>query len=160
MRDLGSPVHSKKFFATMFAQFGEQARIVLVREGQQPIGGLVCLFFKKTATVPWASSLRQFLAKCPNNLAYWEAMQYASARGCTMFDFGRSTVGSGTYQFKRQWGAEPIQIYGQMLGRKDQRTMGPHAESPLLQAAAQFWKRLPVSLSRVIGPRIRKYITN
>ena len=115
MRDLGSPVHSKTFFATMLAEFGEQARIVLVQDGKEPIGGLVCLFFKKTATVPWASSLRQFLAKCPNNLAYWEAMQYAFAHGCTTFDFGRSSIDSGTYNFKRQWGAEPVQLYWQIL---------------------------------------------
>jgi FemAB-related protein (PEP-CTERM system-associated) len=160
MRDLGSPVHSKKFFSAMFAEFGEQARVVLVRDGQKPIGGLVCLFFKKTATVPWASSLRECLAKCPNNLAYWEAMQYAAVQGCTVFDFGRSSVDSGTYHFKRQWGAEPVQIYWQVLGRKDQRGMSSPAESAKLQMAVEFWKRLPVSLTKVIGPHIRKYITN
>jgi FemAB-related protein (PEP-CTERM system-associated) len=163
MRDLGSPVHSKKFFATMFAQFGEQARIVLVREGQQPIGGLVCLFFKKTATVPWASSLRQFLAKCPNNLAYWEAMQYASARGCTMFDFGRSSIDSGTYNFKRQWGAEPVQLYWQILDGNEKSArlrQSLQIDNSKLQLAAEIWRRLPVSVTRVVGPRLRKYITN
>lgn len=160
MRDLGSPVHSKKFFVSILAEFGAQARIVLVRDGQQPIGGLVCLFFKKTATVPWASSLRECLAKCPNNLAYWEAMQYAAAQGCTIFDFGRSSIDSGTYHFKRQWGAKPVQIYWQVLSRKGQQELGSHTENAKLQMAVELWKRLPVPLTKVIGPRIRKYITN
>lgn len=160
MRDLGSPVHGRPFFSEMFAAFGDQAKIVLVRDGRTPVGGLICLFYKGTATVPWASSLREFLAKCPNNLAYWEAMQYAAAQGCTVFDFGRSSIDSGTYHFKRQWGAEPVQIYWQVLGRKDQRGMGSSAESAKLQMAVELWKRLPVSLTKVIGPRIRKYITN
>ncbi len=163
MRDLGSPVHSKTFFAAMLAEFGEQARIVLVRDGQEPIGGLVCLFFKKTVTVPWASSLRQFLAKCPNNLAYWEAMQYAFARGCTTFDFGRSSIDSGTYNFKRQWGAEPVQLYWQILdrnGENAQRRQTSHVDNPKLQMAAELWRRLPVSVTKIVGPYLRKYITN
>lgn len=160
MRDLGSPVHSRAFFTSMFAAFGCQARVVLVRDGHTPVGGLICLFFKGSATVPWASSLREFLTKCPNNLAYWEAMQYAAAQGCTVFDFGRSSIDSGTYHFKRQWGAEPVQIYWQVLGRKDRREMDSPAESSKLQMAVELWKRLPVSLTKVIGPHIRKYITN
>jgi FemAB-related protein (PEP-CTERM system-associated) len=163
MRDLGSPVHSKTFFAAMLAEFGEQARIVLVRDGQEPIGGLVCLVFKKTATVPWASSLRKFLAKCPNNLAYWEAMQYAAAQGCTTFDFGRSSIDSGTYNFKRQWGAEPVQLYWQILdgnGENTRQSQTLHVDNPKLQMAAKLWRRLPVFVTKVVGPHLRKYLTN
>jgi hypothetical protein len=87
-------------------------------------------------------------------------MQYAAAQGCTVFDFGRSSIDSGTYHFKQQWGAKPVQIYWQVLGRKEQPENGSPAKSSKLQMAVECWKRLPVSLTRVIGPRIRKYITN
>lgn len=161
MRDLGSPVHHRAFFTHMFAAFGEDARLVVVRDGQRTVGGLVCLFFRDTATVPWASCLREYFSKCPNNLLYWEAMQYAWTRNCTRFDFGRSSLGSGTYHFKRQWGARQTQIYWQVLGGND--AVGGVAfspSSPKYRLALEIWKRLPLAVSTAVGPRIRKYITN
>ena len=83
MRDLGSPVHHRAFFAHIFAEFGTQARLVMVSDGRRAVGGLVALFFKDTIVVPWASSLRQYFPKCPNNLLYWEAIQYGCARMAT-----------------------------------------------------------------------------
>jgi serine/alanine adding enzyme len=159
MRDLGSPVHHRAFFAQMFAEFGTQARVVLVRDGQCTIGGLVGLFFKDTVVIPWASSLRQYFPKCPNNLLYWDAIQYACAQGCKHFDFGRSSVGSGTYHFKDQWGAKPLQLYWQILGRNgnDGRTLS--TDNPRYQMVQAAWRRLPVPLTTLIGPHIRKYVT-
>ena len=159
MRDLGSPVHDRAFFANMFKEFGGDARVVLAREGPRAVGGLVCLFFKDTMLVPWASSLREYFSKCPNNLLYWEAIQYGCVRGCKRFDFGRSSIGSGTYDFKHQWGAEPRQLYWQVLGKNgDGGTVT--AANPAYRLISELWKRAPVSVTKVIGPRIRKYLTN
>ena len=160
MRDLGSPVHHRAFFACLFAEFGPQARLVLVRDGHRAVGGLICLLFKDTVTVPWASSLREYLAKCPNNLLYWEAMQYAHAQGYRCFDFGRSSVDSGTYHFKRQWGAEPVQIYWQVVGRDGHESIAFSANSAKYSLALEMWKRLPVSFATLLGPHLRKYLTN
>lgn len=160
MRDLGSPVHSPAFFAAMFAAFGERARIILVRDGHTPVGALICLLFKRTASVPWASSLRQWLPKCPNNLAYWEAIKYAANQGCTIFDFGRSSIGSGTYHFKQQWGAKPVQIYWQIMSANGKVRAPLSGANPKYQLAVELWKHLPLSLTTFVGPRLRKYITN
>jgi serine/alanine adding enzyme len=160
MRDLGSPVHHREFFIQMFAELGSQARLVIVRDGVRVVAGLVCLFFRDTVTVPWASSLREYLAKCPNNLAYWEAMQFACAQGFRCFDFGRSSIDSGTYYFKRQWGAQPIQIYWQIVSATGEARAPLSADNPKYQLALEIWKSLPVSLATLVGPRLRKYITN
>lgn len=160
MRDLGSPVHHRDFFAHLFAQCGIQARLILVREGQRAVGGLVCLFFRDTVIVPWASSLRQYLSKCPNNLLYWTAIQYACARGCRRFDFGRSSIGSGTYNFKLQWGAEAVQIYWRVLGSNGRRGMAPSTSESKYHMMRTIWRYLPVPFTTVLGPTIRKYLTN
>jgi FemAB-related protein (PEP-CTERM system-associated) len=161
MRALGSPVHHRVFFAQIFSEFGEQAKLVVVREGRETVGGLVCLFFKDTVTVPWASSLRTYFSKCPNNLLYWEAIRYACARDCRRFDFGRSSLGSGTYNFKRQWGAEQTQIYWQVLSRKDiSRGTAFSVGSPKYRLVLEMWKHLPLALTKLIGPHLRKYLTN
>lgn len=160
MRDLGSPVHHRSFFAHMFAEFGAHARVILVRDARLTVGGLVCLFFKDIAIVPWASSLRPYFPKCPNNLLYWEILQHSCARGCKWFDFGRSSVGSGTYNFKRQWGAEPRQLHWQMLTRNGQPPRALFADNPKYRLILNVWKHLPVSLTTGLGPRIRKYLTH
>ena len=78
------------------------------------VGGLVALAFKDRLVVPWAACLKEYFAFCPNMLLYWETLRHACVDGFRRFDFGRSTRDSGTYRFKRQWGAEeePLFWYG------------------------------------------------
>ena len=59
MRDLGSPVHAKRFFAAILEEFAGDARLLLVRDGSQVVAGGVCMVFRDTVLVPWASSLRR-----------------------------------------------------------------------------------------------------
>jgi serine/alanine adding enzyme len=160
MRDLGSPVHHFSFFSNMLAQFGQQAELAIIRDGNRPVGGLVSLFFRDAVVIPWASSLREDFSKCPNNLLYWEAIKHAVERGCKRFDFGRSSINSGTYHFKKQWGARPVQIYWQTLTRTGEPRRASSNADSRYQLATTVWKRLPVALTTFIGPRLRKYITN
>lgn len=160
MRDLGSPVHNRAFFTHMCAVFGPQARLSLVREGNRTVGGAVSLFFNDTMYVLWASSLREYFSKCPNNLLYWDAIQEACKRGCLHFDFGRSTIGSGTYEFKKQWGAQPVQLHWQLLSSGNTAGTTVSAEDAKYRMVADVWRRLPVGVTTLIGPLIRKYLTN
>ncbi|MEW6246138.1 MAG: FemAB family XrtA/PEP-CTERM system-associated protein [Nitrospirota bacterium] len=160
MRDLGSPVHSRTFFRRMGTALGPQMRVILVRHGQHTVGGGVCLFFKDTMLVPWASSLREHFAKCPNNLLYWEAIQHGCKHGYRTFDFGRSSVGSGTFEFKKQWGARPLTLPWRLLTQDGGSGSTLSASDVKYRLLAEIWRRLPVSVSRVLGPRIRKHLTN
>ncbi len=157
MRDLGSPVHHPSFFKNIFSVFGDQAWVSLVCEGSQTVGGLIALSYKNTAIVPWASCFRRYFQKCPNNMLYWDAMQYAYSRGCTSFDFGRSTIGSGTYNFKVQWGAQPVRLHWQVFSENGAR---PATESSALRMASAIWKHFPIPVANSLGPCLRKYLTN
>lgn len=158
MRELGSPVHSRGFFRAIFEGFGSDARAVLVRQGATVVGGLVALSFKDRMVVPWASTLRERRDLCPGMLMYWGIVQRAAEEGLAWFDFGRSTRGSGTYRFKRQWGAveEPLFWYTLSLGGG--RTAPADAEHRRALLAA-LWRRLPLRVSRWLGPRLRRYLT-
>lgn len=160
MRDLGSPVHGLSFFASMAQEFGSRLRVRLVREGGKTVGGLIGLCFKDTVLVPWASALREYFPKCPNNLLYWHEIQDRCAQGFKQFDFGRSSVGSGTYDFKRQWGAQPVPLFWYLLSADaggGNTIDGTGLKHRLFRGA---WRRLPVGLTATLGPRIRKYLTN
>jgi CelD/BcsL family acetyltransferase involved in cellulose biosynthesis len=144
----------------MAAEFGSQLRIRLVRDGARTVGGLVSLCFKDTVLVPWASALREYFSKCPNNLLYWHEIQDRSAQGFTLFDFGRSSLGSGTYDFKRQWGAQPMPLFWYLLSADAGGGHTIDGASLKYRLFREGWQRLPVGLSALLGPRIRKYLTN
>ena len=162
MRDLGSPVHHPKFFTEIFRIFGEDVCLALIREGNKTVGGLIALFHKNTAIVPWASCYRSYFSKCPNNLLYWETMQYACARGCAQFDFGRSSLNSGTYHFKLQWGAVPFPLHWRIYGDGGENNgdTQPATESRALRMASAVWKFIPVGVANIAGPRIRRFLSN
>ncbi len=159
MRDLGSPVHSRAFFEAILESFGQSARIVLVRRGNAVLGGLISLAFNDTLYVPWASSLREHAALCPNMLLYWETLRAGCKDGLNRFDFGRSSRGSGTYRFKRQWGANEVPLYWYTIPLGGRRSTRISADDGKWAVLSRVWRKLPVGISRMIGPMIRRYLT-
>lgn len=159
MRDLGSPVHGRGFFQAIWQAFGAHARIAVIRKDARPIGGLIALASKDTLVVPWASSLRDYFSLCPNMLLYWEILRLACAEGFRRFEFGRSSRDSGTYRFKRQWGAveEPLFWYAIPVGDRGVRQLSSEEHSGA--TLVRLWQRLPVPVTRWIGPQIRRYLT-
>jgi serine/alanine adding enzyme len=160
MRDLGSPVHGRRFFAALLTEFRTSARLILVRDGDETVGGGVCLAFRDTVIVPWAATRRDYRPKCPGNLLYWEAIRWSCEAGFRRFDFGRSSPGSGTYLFKKQWGAVESPLFWECF----QRTGG---RSDLVQSAGdqhawliKAWTRLPVAVTTLIGPPLRGRLSN
>jgi len=158
MHDLGSPVHGREFFAATLDAFGNRARVAIVLKGQTPIGGLIALACKDTLTVPWASCAKEYFSLCPNMLLYWETIRAACRERFERFDFGRSTRGSGTYAFKRQWGAleSPLFWYTIPIGRRESRAADTRGRTA--DRLAGLWRHLPRSLTRRVGPHVRKYL--
>lgn len=159
MRALGSPVHAQRFFRAICDAFGDRARIALVRKGAIPVGGLIALACKDTLVVPWASCLRTYSSLCPNMLLYWETIRTACVEGFRRFDFGRSSPGSNTYRFKRQWGAveEPLFWYTIPVGNRRIRRLSSDDERA--GKLVRLWQRLPLPVTRWLGPHIRRSIT-
>lgn len=161
MRDLGSPVHAAAFYREAAHAFGERLRFVVVADGDRPVGGLVAIRYAGGVTVPWASTLRAERARCPNNLIYWEAIRWAVASGAGWFDFGRSPAGGGTHRFKKGWGAEERPLAWLRLAPDGSVTgMRSPGESGLLRRLASIWTRLPVGLTAIAGPPLRRFIAS
>lgn len=159
MRDLGSPVHSKRFVDEVVAQYGAGARVFVVYLKEIPLAASLTLGFKDMLSNPWASSLRRYSQFAPNMLLYWSMLEYACQNGYGAFDFGRSTVGEGTYRFKEQWGARPEPLYWYRFTRGDVKGRAVGRHSGGMRRAVAIWKRLPLSLTRFLGPRIRRHIS-
>jgi FemAB-related protein (PEP-CTERM system-associated) len=160
MRDLGSPVHAERFFAASAAHFGPRLRFIVAMRNDEPVGGLVAIHYGATVSVPWASTLRSERARCPNNLIYWEALRWAIAEGAARFDFGRSPRDSGTHRFKRGWGAEERTLAWTRLAPDGAPLPLRRAgDSVLLERLSRLWTALPVAVSGLLGPRVRRYLS-
>ena len=110
MRNLGSPVHSRKFFESIRKHYAHGMTISLVKMEDKVVGAGLVLLMKKVATIPWASTIPEFNKYAPNMLLYWSILKHVTDNGCSRFDFGRSTYNEGTYKFKQQWGAQPTPL--------------------------------------------------
>jgi serine/alanine adding enzyme len=89
-------------------------------------------------------------------LVYWELMKHVADHGITTFNFGRCTPGGNTHKFKTQWGTvdQPLWWY-------ERRAEGAATPSEGHGAAArgpELWKRLPLPIANVLGPRIIRFI--
>ncbi len=153
MRDLGTPVFSPKLFDAILDEFDGDAELCIVRCDRFPIAGAIVVHRNGITEVPSASSLREHNSTNANMWMYRQLLSRAIERGSRTFDFGRSSEGSGTYRFKAQWGAQPHAATWQYYVRKGSADdMRPDAGNK--QALVQIWKKLPVSLTRIIGPSI------
>lgn len=157
MRDIGSPVHSLQFFRKVMIHLGHRTRIVLVRWQGRPIGAGLMLLFKGMISIPWVSSLRSFFDKCPNQVLYWETMRFGIAQGLRVLDFGRSSRDSGTFEAKRQWQGDAVQLYWHYY---PETAEPPGEDVKHFRWAAGVWQRLPLPLANVMGPWLRRGIPN
>lgn len=157
MRDLGTPVYSKKFFRNILEAF-DQAKIFIVYSEQKPIAASMVMGLKNRLEIPWASSLRAYNHLCANMFMYWQILKYACESGHAVFDFGRCTPEESTYRFKKQWGAQPVQLNWQywLANGKPLPEINPH--NPKYRTAIKIWQKLPVGVTKLIGPQIVKYI--
>lgn len=154
MRDLGTPVYKKEFFRKILEEFHDTASICMVYFHGEPVGGALLTGFKDTLGVAWASTLRQYNYASPNMLLYWNMLEYACKEGYRKFDFGRSTPGSGTYRFKKQWGADIIQLYWYYWLSNGQELPELNPDNKKYDLAIKTWQKMPVWLTQLIGPHI------
>jgi FemAB-related protein (PEP-CTERM system-associated) len=153
MRDLGTPVYGKSLFANILRHFPSEAELCIVRAGEIPVASALLLHGKGVTEVPSASSLREYNSTCANMLMYWNLIDRAVQRGQSVFDFGRSTIDGNTFRFKKQWGAVPEPAVWQYYSRGGQAN-DLRPDNPRYQRLIRLWQRLPLRLTRWLGPMI------
>lgn len=153
MRDLGTPVFSKKLFARILFNFGGDAEFCVVEKDGQTVAGGLLVHMTGVTEVPSASCLREFNYTNANMFMYRHMLDRAIERGSQIFDFGRSSEGAGTYKFKAQWGAQPHPAVWQYYVRKGSaEDMRPDSSGN--QRLIKIWQKLPVWFTKLAGPNI------
>ena len=157
MRDLGSPAHSQAFFHWIFRVFSDYLRLGIVSSGGQAIAAGIVVGCKDTLSFPWGGSLRTHHHLNPFPLLVWELLREACRQGYRFFDFGRSSRDSGPYQFKARWGAQPHPLHWRSLRRGAASTIWESRRK--FDLVSKIWRRLPLALTNLVGPRLLKHIS-
>jgi serine/alanine adding enzyme len=154
MRDLGTPVYPKKFFEEIVKRFPQLCRLLIVSSNCKPVAGAFLIVANHRAEIPWAACRAAAKPLGFNMKLYWEVLRYVIESNCTQFDFGRSTVDAGTYRFKRQWGAQPVQLFWYRWEKNPKLVTQNYASvrGGTMEMASQVWRKLPLSVANVLGP--------
>ncbi len=161
MRDLGTPVYPRRLFGSVLDTFKDGAELAVVSHAGRAVAGALLLHTRvggvAEAQVPSASSLRDAKHTNANMWMYHQLLMRAVSRGAGMFDFGRSTPDSGTYRFKKQWGAVPRGATWQYYLRSGE-VSAVRPDNPKFKRRIATWQKLPVWVTRLVGPTIVKGI--
>ena len=158
MRDLGTPVCGQKFFESILKTFSKEARILAVYWQDQPLAAGFLYGFRNVLEIPWSSGDRRYHSLKTNMLLYSSVLEYACREGFGVVDFGRSTPGSGTYSFKEQWGARPVQLHWYYWLNHGVQLPELNPQNPKYRIAIKMWQKLPIFLTKLVGPHVVKFI--
>ena len=154
MHALGTPVYPRKFFEVVFEALRDVSDILIVRMRGKPHAVAFLVKHGKTVEVPWAVASPEAKHASVNMRMYWELLTHAIQNGITAFDFGRSTVDSGTYRFKAQWGALPNQLHWHYWLPAGQPVPKLNQSNPKYARAAAIWSKMPLWVANLVGPHV------
>ena len=157
-RHLGSPPFPLALFESIRDRFDKQAQLLTVWSGETAVAGVISLFHRDRVMPYYGAALPSAFTLAANDFMYWEIMREACLAGYRQFDFGRSRAGSGSFDFKRHWGFEPRPLAYQYVLRNGNSMPNVSPSNPKLQLFIRGWKRLPISLSRRVGPALTRWL--
>lgn len=154
LHQLGTPVFPRRLFENLRDVFGDQVSLLTVFRGREALAGVVYFTFRDVLLPYYGGSLPEARKYAPNNFMYWELMRFAAQQGYRKFDFGRSKRQSGSYLFKKQWSMqeEALGYQSFLVRRKSPPDFSP--ANPKFKLAASVWRRLPLGLTKWIGPHV------
>ena len=160
MKQLGSPAPDIRFFQSFFDYLPDNAFLLTVLDTGtgRVIGGMLLLISPGNETVyyPYGANLVEYNSKYLNNFMYWESVKFGIRNEMKYLDLGRSTIGSGTYKYKEQWGAEAQQLkYFVYNGCKE--SSGPPVRENL-SIFVELWKEIPSLITDRVGTQLIKYL--
>jgi CelD/BcsL family acetyltransferase involved in cellulose biosynthesis len=155
-RRQGVPSQPWRYFRLLWEQMLEPGHgfVLLAHHGGTAVAGAVYLLGGRTVTYKYGASDDRSLSLRPNHAVMSAAIEWATERRYTWFDFGRTDLDNpGLMRFKESWGAQERPLCYTSLS-------GPpryHARSPLHVVAAPVIRHSPALVCRGLGRLLYRY---
>lgn len=158
VRNLGTPVFPKRWFRALKHVFGDACDVLTVADQGKPVSAVLSFYFRDSVLPYYGGGGRDARSLGANDFMYYDLMCRAGARGCTLFDFGRSKVGSGAFAFKRNFGFEPTPLHYEYYLRDRETLPDTSPNNPKYRLMIALWSRLPLPLANALGPFFSRYL--
>ena len=158
VHSLGSPVFPRRLFHAIGQEFGKDCELLTIWKDSVPVSGVLTLLFEDQVLPYYGGARQEALAFAVNDFMYWELLCHAAKAGYRTFDFGRSREGTGAYNFKRHWGFEPVALPYQYVLLDGNQMPNLSPSNPRMHFAVEAWKRMPLPLTKVVGPFLTRYL--
>ena len=157
-RNLGTPILSARYFAAINDTFPDNCEIRTVIHKRRAVASVMSFYFKETIFPYYGGGTGGARSLKAADFMYWDLMRQCPERRVSVFDYGRSRINTGSYRFKKHWGFEPSPLYYRCQLISDRPLVDVSPSNSRYRLASAAWKRLPVSITRVVGPRIARGI--
>lgn len=153
---LGTPVFSKRFFRILKDVFGKDCEVLTISKDGRVVSSVLSFYFRDEVLPYYGGGTAEAREVAGNDFMYWELMRRACARGYRIFDFGRSKVGTGAYDFKKNWGFVAQPLYYEYRLHKAKAVPDTNPLNPKYQLFIKAWQRMPLWMANMVGPHIVK----
>ncbi len=153
VRNLGSPVFPRRYFSLLAGAFPNEHDVTTVLHEDRPVSAVLNFHFREEVLPYYGGGTREARGVSANDFMYWEVMRRAHReRGATLFDFGRSKIDTGAFDYKRNWGFEAQQLHYCYRLADGARIPENNPNNPKYRLFIAAWKRMPVPVANLLGP--------
>lgn len=155
---LGSPSFSRGFFENLLIRFPDRVWLQAVKMQGEVIAAVLSFVHGETINPYYSGSKPGTERLGSMNFMYWQVMERAVERGLRRYDFGRSRVDTGAYDFKRNMGFEPTALHYRYYLRDGAELPSINPSNPKFERVQAVWRRLPRPVLDVLGPWMMRHL--
>lgn len=149
----GTPAMPRRYFQELLKVFGNDSEVLtVVSKDGRPLSSVLSFYFRNEVLPYYAGDDLSARELAANDFKYWELMRRACERGVSVFDFGRSKKGTGSYSFKKNWGFEPQPLFYEYSLYKRDSIPQNNPNNAKYKLLIEVWRRLPIGLANWLGP--------
>lgn len=153
----GTPPFPKKYFHALQRIFGERAEVLTVTSSSgTPLSSVLSFYFRDEVIPYHAGDVVEARELAANDFKYWELMRRACERGVRIFDYNRSKKGTGSHDFKKNWGFEPEPLQYEVKLLRGTALPNKNPLNPKYRLFIGLWKRLPKAVVNTVGPYLSR----
>jgi FemAB-related protein (PEP-CTERM system-associated) len=156
VRNFGTPVFAKRYFAELKRAFGRDCEVLVVVHDGTPVCAVMSFYFRDEVLPYYAGASPAARQLGAYDFIYWHILRAAAERSLRIFDFGRSKLGTGAFAFKKNWGFVPRPIFHEYQLKPGSAIPDINPLNPKYRLFIEAWKRLPLPIANALGPLIAR----